>query len=222
MKIVRSFSSKNGVPVQAWVAFGMDGVIWLTGVEGAVLMAMDSPESFGKLVDTVAEGDYGRAELACSDPGIDMICQRGWYSSLDFWSPSLFDKFVYPHLTEITGLAHKNGKKFGYVMTTGVGVLGKRLMDAGVDVLYFVDPVQDTISVEKARELFGGVMTLVGGTNSVTLATKDTGRIKSEVRKAMDVLGPTGRFILHPVDAIFPDTPWESLQVMIETWKEYI
>ncbi len=222
MKIVRSFSSKYGVPVQAWVAFGMDGVIWLTGVEEAVLMAMDNPGIFRKLVDTIAEGDYGRSELACLDPDVDMICQRGWYSSLDFWSPRLFDEFVYPHLTEITGLAHKNGKKFGYVMTTGVEVLGKRLMDAGVDVLYFVDPVQDTISIEKARELFGGGMTLVGGTNSVTLASKDSGKIKSEVRRAMDVLGPTGRFILHPVDAIFPDTPRESLKVMIETWKEYI
>jgi hypothetical protein len=222
MKTVSAFSSKHSVPVQAWVAFGMDGVIWLTGVEKAVLMAMDDPETFGKLVETIAEGDYGRAELACSDPGIDMICQRGWYSSLDFWSPRLFDDFVCPHLEEITELAHKHEKKFGYVMTTGVEVLGTRLMESGVDVLYFVDPVQDTISVEKARDLFGGGMTLVGGTNSVTLSSKDTEKIRGEVRKAMDVLGPTGRFILHPVDAIFPDTPWEGLNVMIDTWKEYI
>ena len=222
MKTVSIFGREHEVPVQAWVAFGMDGVIWLTGVEGAVLMAMDSPVTFGKLVDAIAEGDYGRAELACSDPDIDMICQRGWYSSLDFWSPRLFDEFVCPHLKEITGLAHRHGKKFGYVMTTGVEALGARLMESGVDVLYFIDPVQDRISVDKARELFGGGMTLVGGTNSVTLASKETGKIRDEVRRAMDVLGPTGRFILHPVDAIFPDTPWEGVKVMIDTWKEYI
>ena len=37
----------------------------------------------------------------------------------------------------------------------------------------------------------------------------------------MDVLGPTNRFILHPVDAIFPDTPWSGIEAMIEAWKEY-
>ena len=31
--------------------------------------------------------------------------------------------------------------------------------DAGVDVLYFVDPVLDRISLEKAKELFGDRMT---------------------------------------------------------------
>ena len=30
-----------------------------------------------------------------------MVCQRGWYSSTDFWSPRLFDTYVYPHLAEM-------------------------------------------------------------------------------------------------------------------------
>jgi len=35
--------------------------------------------------------------------------------------------------------SHGQGKKFAYVMTTGVEVLGPRLAEAGVDVLYFID-----------------------------------------------------------------------------------
>jgi len=31
----------------------------------------------------------------------------------------------------------------------------------------------------------------------------------------------TKRFILHPMDAIFPDTPWEGLETMIDEWKKY-
>jgi hypothetical protein len=27
-------------------------------------------------------------------------------------------------------------------------------------------------------------------------------------------------FILSPVDALFPDTPWESVETMIEAWQE--
>ena len=32
---------------------------------------------------------------------------------------------------------------------------------------------------------------------------------------------PADRFILHPVDALFPDTPWEGVKNLIEIWKQY-
>jgi hypothetical protein len=217
---MRPFADEKGLPVQAWTAFGMDAVVWLAGIEGAIMMALEAPEVFGRLVETVAATDYARTELAATTPGVDVVCQRGWYSSTDFWSPDLFDRFVFPHLAELTALAHKHGRAFGYVMTTGVEILGARLADAGVDLVYFVDPVQDAITLEKAKELFGDRMTMVGGTNALTLGSGDPARIRDEVRRAIDVLAPTNRFILHPVDSIFPDTPWEGVARMIETWKE--
>jgi len=218
---VRGFAAAEGVAVQAWSAFGMDAVVWLTGTESGVLLAMDEPEAFGQLVGFIAETDYARTELALQTPGVDLIVQRGWYSSTDFWSPRLFDRYVLPHLTELARLVHAHGKKMGYVMTTGVELLGPRLADAGVDVLYFVDPVQDHLSLERARDLFGERMAMVGGINAVTLGTGTGPQIRKEVRRAMDVLGPTHRFILHPLDALFPDTPWGSVEVLIEAWKEY-
>ena len=220
MAKVQQFADDAGVAVQAWSAFGMDAVVWLAGTEGAILLAMDQPEAFGRLVDIVAEADLARTELAAEQPGVDILVQRGWYSSTDFWSPDLFDRFVYPHLADLAGAAHRRGKKFAYVMTTGVEVLGPRLADAGVDVLYFVDPVQDRISLQAARDLLAGRMTLVGGTNALTLQSGDSGKIRDEVRSAIDTLGPTNRFILHPVDAVFPDTPWEGVEAMIEAWRQ--
>ena len=53
------------------------------------MMAMDAPEAFGQLIDMIAETDYARTELAAATDGVDMVCQRGWYSSTDFWSPRL-------------------------------------------------------------------------------------------------------------------------------------
>jgi hypothetical protein len=221
MAKVGQFADENDVPVQAWSAFGMDGIVWLTGVESAIMMAMDDPRSFGQLVDIVAETDLARTRLAASTPGVDMVIERGWYSSTDFWSPRLFDTFVYPHVKELASVAHSHGVKFGYVMTTGVEILGPRLADAGVDVLYFLDPVQDGLPLEKARELFGNRMTLVGGTNALSLAEGKQDQLREEVRRAIDVLGPTNRFVLHPVDAIFPDTPWQGVERLIEYWQEY-
>ena len=100
-----------------------------------------------------------------------------------------------------------------------VETLGPRLADAGVDLLYFVDPAQDTIALETARDLLAGRMALVGGINATTLAAPPD-RIRADVRRALDVLGPTDRFILHPVDAVFPDTPWSGLAAAIEAWRD--
>ena len=219
MQAVRTFADQNRVATQAWSAFGMDGVVWLTGVNTAVLMAMDTPQAFGQLVDIIAEADYGRTELAVTTAGVDMVVQRGWYSSTDFWSPKLFNAFVFPHLKELADLAHRHGKKLAYVMTTGVERMGPRLADAGVDVLYFIDPLQDRLTLERARDLLGSRITLVGGINALTLASDDKNSIHDEVRRAMDVLGPTQRFILHAVDSLFPDTPWSGVEALIETWR---
>ena len=221
MTKVKAFADEKGVLVQAWSAFGMDAVVWLTGTEPAIMMAMDAPEAFGQLMEIIAETDYARTELAAKTDGVDLIVERGWYSSTDFWSPSLFDKYVYPYVAELAALTHKYGKKFVYVMTTGVEVLGPKLADAGVDVLYFVDPVQDKISLEKLKELLGARIAVAGGTNALSLASGDPARIRSEVKRAIEILGPTDRFILHPVDALFPDTPWQGVEQMIEAWKEY-
>ncbi len=140
-----------------------------------------------------------------------MIIERGWYSSTDFWSPNLFNQFVFPKIKELAAYVHKKGKKFGYVMTTGVKTLGPRLAEAGVDVLYFVDPVQDNITLECAKDLFAGRLTMVGGINTLNLSSCNPNKIKDEVHHAIDILAPTNRFILHPVDSLFPETPWDGI-----------
>ena len=221
MREVKAFADEQAVAVQAWAGFGMDAVVWFTGAEAAVLLAMDAPEAFGELMAIITEADLARAALAASTPGVDMVVARGWYSSTDFWSPRLFDRFVYPYVEAMAGVAHQHGKKFCYVMTTGVETLGPRLADAGTDVLYFVDPVQDAISLDTARDLLADRMTLAGGINALTLQCGDPQRIGDEIRRAIECLGPSNRFILHPVDAVFPDTPWAGVEAMIRAWQQH-
>lgn len=219
MQRVAAFAREQGVAVQAWSAFGMDAAVWLMGVEGAIFLAMDQPEAFAELFRILTRADSGRTELAAADPGVDLVVERGWYSSTDLWSPAILDRHLFPHIATLAGIAHRHGKKFGYVMTTGVAALGERLIEAGVDVLYFVDPVQDGLAVEKARELFGGRVTLVGGINSTRFAGGTPESIGRDVRRALEALASTGRFILQPVDALHPDTPWQGVEAVIEAWK---
>ena len=220
MAQVGRFARDRGVAVQAWTAFGMDAAVWMCGTEGAVMLCMDHPDAFSKLLDIIHETDKARTKMALSS-NVDIVCQRGWYSSTDFWSPAIFRRHFKPRIAELAAIAHAKKKLFGYVMTTGVMTLGKDLMEAGVDLLYFVDPVQDHVELEEAKKLFRKKMAVAGGLNSgVTLANGSKEAIRSAVRNALDVFGNGGGFVLSPVDALFPDTPWSSVETMIEAWRE--
>jgi len=220
LALVRRFAQEKGVLVQGWSAFGMDAAVWLCGVEGAVLMAMTEPEAFAALMDTIADFDRRRTAFMLEMGGVDVVVQRGWYSSTDFWSPALFRRFVLPHLRELVDLTHRAGARFAYTMTTGILPLADLLLEAGIDLLYYVDPVQDRLDLATVRDTFRGRMALAGGINSgVTLARGTADEIRQAVHVAMATLGPRG-FILAPVDALFPDTPWASVEAMIAAWRE--
>ena len=221
MAAVKDFASEQGVLVQGWSAFGMDGVIWLTGVERAVLAAMTELEFFQELVDLVYAFDRRRTEIMLDVGGVDMVVQRGWYSSTDFWSPALFERFVLPHLRDLVALAHGTAARFAYVMTTGVLTMADLLLRAGIDLLYYVDPVQDEADLAAVKAKFGGRLAVAGGVNSgVTLGNGSREEIRQAVHAAVRTLGSGGGFILAPVDALFPDTPWSGVEAMIETWRE--
>lgn len=220
ISLIKNFSQAKGVLVQGWSVFGMDGVIWLCGIEKAVMAAMTEPEFFQKLVDTVYDFDLMRTKVMIDIGGIDMIIQRGWYSSTDFWSPKLFRQYVLPNLKKIVKLVHQAGLKYGYVMTTGVMDFLEDLEDAGVDLLYYVDPGQDKVDLTEVKKKLKGHMAVAGGINtSLDLKEGNSEGIRQAVFQAVKVLGKK-KFILSPVDALFPDTPWESVETMIKAWKE--
>ena len=219
MARVAGFARERGVLVQGWPAFGIDAVVWMTGAEGAIMLCMEHPGAFAELLDIVHDVDKKRTALALKH-GVDMVVQRGWYSSTDFWSPRIFREYFKPRIAELAGMAHGAGRLFGYVMTTGVKTLGADLMEAGVDLLYYVDPVQDHVDLAEARALFKGGMAVAGGVNTgVTLTNGSQAEIESAVKEAMGVFGEGGGFILSPVDALFPDTPWRNVETMIEAWR---
>jgi len=181
---------------------------------------MTEPDAFATLMDTIADFDRRRTQFMLEVGGVDLVVQRGWYSSTDFWSPALFRRFVLPHLRQLVDLTHQAGARFAYVMTTGILSLADLLLEADIDLLYYVDPVQDRLDLAAARDTFRGRIALAGGVNSgVTLARGTPEEIRQAVHAAITTLGLSG-FILAPVDALFPDTPWASVEAMIAAWRE--
>jgi len=219
--VISSFCNREGVLAQGWGALGFDLIIWLCGVEWAVLSAMTEPALFAEIVEMVTAFDLEQTRRMLDVGGLDMIVGRGWYSSTDFWSPSLFRRWVVPYLRQLVEIVHQAGLPFAYTMTTGLLPLADDLLEAGVDLLYYVDPVQDSADLDKVQQKIAGRLTLAGGVNSgITLASGNENEIRAAVHQAVSVFGQTGRFILAPVDALFPDTPWHSVETLISAWKE--
>ena len=166
------------------------------------------------------EFDRRRTEIMLDVGGVDMVVQRGWYSSTDFWSPELFRRFVLPHLKDLVALVHQAGLCFAYTMTTGIMPMLEMLEEADIDLLYFIDPVQDNVDLRVLKKQLGGKFALAGGvSSSLTLKRGSPEEIRKAVYNTVEVLGPSG-LILSPVDALFPDTPWESVKMMIAAWRE--
>lgn len=220
ISLIKKFSKDNGVLVQGWPIFGMDGVIWLCGIEKSIISAMTEPEFFQRLVDSIYEFDLIRTKMMIDIGGIDIIVQRGWYSSTDFWSPKLFYKYVLPNIKRMAELIHQANLKYAYTMTTGVINFLEDLENAGVDLLYFIDPEQDKINLNEVKEKLRGNITVAGGINSsISLMKGNSEEIRHIVHNTINILR-NKKFILSPVDALFPDTPWENVKTMIDVWKE--
>jgi hypothetical protein len=220
MKLVRHFAQQHGVLVQGWGPLGVDGAVYFCGIERAVTAAMTAPDFFAEMLDIIDRFDQRLTDMMLDVGGVDLIIQRGWFSALDFWSPSLFRQYVLPRLKRLTEMVHQAGKLVGYTMTCGASMMAKELQFTGVNLLYYVDPVQEKAGLEVAKERFGGRIAVVGGIDSpVTLREGSPEEIRQAVHTAVQKLGPSG-FILAPADALFPDTPWSSVQTMIEAWRE--
>jgi hypothetical protein len=217
---VRRFAEGQGVMVFGWSAFGMDAITWLCGVERTVMAAMTEPEFFQELVDVVYDFDRRRTEMMLEVGGVDVVLQRGWYSSADFWSPSLFQRFLTPGIKRLAATVHQAGAIFAYVMTTGAMAMADQLLDASVDLLLYVDPTQEKTSLTALKNKFRGRLAVAGGISSaITLYGGTRQEIRQAVHKAVQELGPSG-FILAPVSSLTPDIPWLNVEAMIEAWRE--
>ncbi len=220
MERVRSFAREQGVLVQGWSAFGLDLAAWLCGVDPMLTMATSEPGQFEELISIIDGFDERRTRMMLEVGGVDMVVRRGWYSSTDFWSPALFRRFLLPGLKRLVALAHGASARFAYTMTTGALPMADVLLESGIDLLYYIDPAVDKSDLSAVKRKFSGAIALAGGVSSaLTLAAGSKDDIRNAVHKAVSALGPDN-FILAPVDALFPDTPWASLEVMMEAWRE--
>ncbi len=217
------FAEQQQLLSAAGWGIGADALAWLCGLEDSVLMAMDKPELLDAILDVVSDWNRWRMEVML-EARPDMLVRRAWYEGTDFWSPGLYRRFLLPRLAAEVKMAHQAEAKFGYILTSGTMPLLDMIIEAGVDVLIGVDPIQGKgTDMAEMKRRTRGRLALWGGVNGFITVERGTPEgIREAVETALDTLGPDG-FILSPVDNIrdTSEEVWQNTLALIEAWKDF-
>jgi len=218
----QTFVAEQGVLLAGGWGVGMDMANWLCGMQNLMILTMDRPGLVTDLLEMIHVWNKQRMEVVLSAP-VDLYIRRAWYEGCDFVTPRFYCEVILPRLKAEIDLAHEHGAKFGYICTTGIRPMLDFYLEAGVDALIGVDPIQDPrMDLALLKEKLGDRVCVWGGVSGAVTVEMGTGEeVRSAVRYAIEILGPTG-FILSPVDNITVDDrrTWRNIDVFIDEWRK--
>lgn len=218
---VKEFASDRQVLIEGHAGGFGDYAAWLVGIENLMIAALDRPDFVHQLLDTILEWEMRDIDILLDSSVVDVVVHRGWYECADFWSPTLYRQFIAPRLKKKIELVHQAGKKFAYIMSTGIMPLLDVFRELDFDILIHVDPIQGSADLPCLKNEIGERICFWGGVNSaITLGRGSRDEIRDAVTFAISTLAPGGGLILSAADCLFSDAPLENVKTMIERWRE--
>jgi len=218
----QAFSREYGVLLTGGWGVAMDMANWLCGMQDLMVLMIEQPDVVDELLEMIHTWNVQRMEVVLRG-SVDLYVRRAWYEGCDFVTPQFWHKSILPRLKTEVELAHSRGVKFGYQCSSGTEPILDGLIEAGVDALIGIDPVQGThTNLPLIRRTLGGRVCLWGGVSgAVTVEMGTEAEVREAVRHAIATLGPDG-FVLSPVDNITVDAPrtWENINVLIDEWRK--
>jgi uroporphyrinogen decarboxylase len=200
----------------------MDMANWLCGMEDLMVLIIQQPDFVADLLEMIHLWNMQRMEVVLSAP-VDLYIRRAWYEGCDFITPRFYQEAILPQLKAEVDLAHELGAKFGYICSSGTKPMLDFYLEAGIDVLIGIDPIQGThTDLPLVKKKLGEQVCLWGGVSgAVTIEMGTEQDVRSAVRRAVEMLGPLG-FILSPVDNITVDAPltWQNIGILIDEWRK--
>lgn len=217
----RAFTDQHGVLLVGGWGVGADMANWLCGVENFTLLTQDQPAFATALLEMIHQWNVERMRIVLAPP-VDLYIRRAWYEGCDFLMPRFFREVMLPRMKAEAALAHEHGALFGYICSSGTLPMLDFYVEAGVDVLIGIDPVQGThTNLELMKKKAGDRLSFWGGVSgAVTVELGSEEEIRAAVQKAIATLGSAG-FVLSPVDNITIDAPqtWRNIDVFLDEWQ---
>ena len=217
------FAQSEGVLLAGGWGVGMDMANWLCGMESLMAMTMEQPEFVEEVLERIHTWNKQRMRVVLQG-GVDLYIRRAWYEGCDFVTPRFYRRAILPRLKAEVDLAHERNVKFGYICSSGTKPMLDFYLEAGIDVLIGIDPIQGThTDMSLMKQKLGERVCLWGGVSgAVTVEQGSASDVRAAVRHAIQVLGPSG-FILSPVDNLTVDQPltWGNINVLIDEWRKH-
>lgn len=221
-KKAHDFAAAHGVLLAGGWGVGMDMANWLCGMERLMILTLEQPTFVTDLLEMIHHWNLRRMEVVLGGQ-VDLYIRRAWYEGCDFVTPRFYREAILPRLRAEADLVHERGAKFGYICSSGTRPLLDAYLEAGIDVLIGIDPVQGThTDMPLMKDRLGGRVCLWGGVSgAVTIEMGTELDVRAAVRQAIRTLGPDG-LILSPVDNITVDAPrtWQNMAILIDEWQK--
>ncbi|MBS3762125.1 MAG: hypothetical protein KGZ25_02355 [Planctomycetes bacterium] len=157
-------------------------------------------------------------------PGIEYVWMGGseWVTP-PMGSPDMYDKYVQGPEESIISHLHENTEAFVHVHCHGcVRHALKRMIERGADYTEPVEPPPDgDITMEEAKEMAAGRITLGGNIEARVLCNEDEGTVEQAVRDAFK--GGKERFVLRPTEGPTPavtEREYRNYMRLLDVWEE--
>lgn len=216
-------AEESGHPIVMGSASMMGWIRNWMGVQNMSYLMFDSPETYGDMVDTLAE-------LSCW--AIDQVVPRmettpdmvfGWEDICGkagpLVSPNIFKEHVAPGYAKIRSKMEEYGIDLLGIDSDGdVSDLAGPWLESGVNVLFPIEIGVWNADPMEYRQKYGRELRIVGGFNKMVLE-EDFEAIDAEIERRLPLMRDGG-FLPMPDHLITPGTPLENYQYFLDRMRE--
>ncbi len=202
-------SAPGGITMNTYTA--------LRGREQAMLDFFERPDFVHAAMDMQADVIIERAERLL-ETGIDCLYIGDPAASASLISPKHFQRFCLPAYQKFC--RHFKGRNtliYIHVCGNSKPIL-EMLADTGADVVEPLDPLGG-VQVADAKRRIGQRVALMGGLNTLTLASGTPDEVRDEAIQKCREGGPQG-YILAAGDMVPPSTSLANLQAMVDVARQ--
>ena len=148
--------------------------------------------------------------------GDDFGIQKGMFISKQMWR-----HFFKPGFKKFIDQAHSHGIKVMHHTCGSVVDLIPEFIECGLDILQSLQPLARGMDFKRIKTEYGKYISFQGGIDiQNTMPFGTVARVKEEVKRTIETLGPGGGYILCTSHNLQPDTPIDNILAMYETARE--